>query len=143
MRDSNYLRVFPLQTPYFTVLANGTGVNTTPLFASWLNGLGMNEDTGVVFIEQDHPDNGFAVKTGVNSAALVLVPMPYISRLQASSGVLLIAGPLTGAFTVPTPAANQHIFVFKNGQLQASVPATIPAASTATWAILLTNDNVA
>jgi hypothetical protein len=74
MRDSNYLRVFPLQTPYFTVLANGTGVNTTPLFASWLNGLGMNEDTGVVFIEQDHPDNGFAVKTGINSAALILVP---------------------------------------------------------------------
>jgi hypothetical protein len=143
MRDSNYIREFPLQTPYFTVLNNGSGINTTPLFADWLAGLGMNADTGVVFIEHAHPDNGFAVKTGTNSPALVIVPMQYISRLQASSGMLIIASTLTGAFTVPTPASNQHIFVFKNGQLQASVPTTIPAASTATWAILLTNDNVA
>jgi hypothetical protein len=143
MRDSNYVRVFPLQTPYFTVATNGASVNTAPFFASWLAGLGMNEDTGVVFIEQDNPANGFATKTGPNAPALVLVPIQYVSRMQASSGTLIIAAPLTGAFTVPTPASNQNIFVFKNGNLLASTPTTIPVSATDMYAILLTNDKIA
>ncbi len=142
MRDSNYIRSFPLKTPYFTVANNGSAVNTTPLFAEWLAGLGTNADTGVVYIENDHPANGFATKSGTNAPALILVPIDYIIRMQASSGVLLITAPLTGAFTVPTPASNQNIFVFKNGNLLASTPTTIPVSTKDLYAILLTNDKV-
>jgi PKD repeat protein len=139
MRDSNYIRSFPLKTPYFTV--SGTGVlNATPLFAEWLAGLGLLQDTGVVFIEQDHPANGFATKTGANSPAQTLVPMDYISRMQASSGTLTVVGPLTVAYNLPLPSATQNIFAFKNGTLQLSVPATIPAGTSDTWAIVVTND---
>jgi hypothetical protein len=141
MRDSNYVRTFPLKTPYFTVATNGASHSATPLFAEWLAGLGFIESSaGVVFIAQNHPSNGFAVKTSTSTPAQVLVPMDYISRLHASSGVLLIAGPLTGAYTVPTPASNQNIFVFKNGLLLSSTPTTIPVSASDTYAILLTND---
>jgi len=142
MRDSNFIRSFPLKTPYFIVSAAGV-LSTTPVFAEWLAGLGLNADTGVVFIEQDNPANGFATKTSSSSPVQVLVPMDYISRLQASSGVLIIVGPLTTVYTVPTAASNQNLFVFKNGTLMASNPATIPLSATDTYAILLTNDKVA
>lgn len=142
MRDSSYVRTFPLSTPYFTVKADGTGVNTAPSFARWYAGLGMDEDTGIVFIEHGNPNNGFAVKMGFGVPALVAVPLDYINRVNTSSGVLIVAGPLTGAYTVPTPAANQNIFVFKNGNLQASVPATIPVSTSDIWAVVLTNDKL-
>jgi hypothetical protein len=143
MRDSNYVRTFPLKTPYFIVSSAGV-LNTVPKFAEWLAGLGFIEDSaGVVFITQNHPSNGFAVKTSTSTPAQVLVPMDYISRLQASSGVLIVVGPLTTVFTVPTPAANQNLFVFKNGLLLATNPTTIPLSATDTYAILLTNDLVA
>src|ERR1700751_4963800 len=106
MRDSNYVRTFPLKTPYFVVSAAGV-LNTTPVFAEWLAGLGFLEDkAGIVFITQNHPSNGFAVKTGTSAPAQVLVPMDYVSRLQASSGVLIVVGPLTTVYTVPTAASN-------------------------------------
>jgi hypothetical protein len=144
MRDSNYVHNdFPLYTPYFTVKSNGTALNTTPNFTPWYAGLGMDQDQGIVFINHYNPNNGFVVKMGYNVPAMVLVPMDYIMRMQAASGVLIVAGPLTGAYTVPTPAANQNIFVFKNGVLQASAPATIPASTSNIWAIVLTNDLVA
>lgn len=142
MRDSNYIRSFPLKTPYFTVTSAGV-LNTAPLFADWLAGLGLIEDTGISFVEHNHPSNGFASKTSTSAPAKVLVPMDYISRLQASSGVLIMVNPLTTAYTVPTPAANQNLFVFKNGSLQASAPATIPVSATDIYTILLTNDKVA
>jgi hypothetical protein len=142
MRDSNYIRSFPLKTPYFTV--SGAGVlNTTPNFAEWLAGLGMNADTAVVFIEGDDAANGFATKTSTSVPAEVLVPIDYISRMQASSGTLIIAGPLTVAYSVPLPAANQNVFAFLNGQLQTAVPATLPVSASNTWAILYTNDKLA
>jgi PKD repeat protein len=142
MRDSSYVRTFPLKTPYFVVSAAGV-LNTTPVFAEWLAGLGFLEDkAGIVFITQDHPSNGFAVKTSTSTPAQVLVPMSYISRLQASSGTLTVVGPLTSAYSVPLPSATQNIFAFKNGLLQASVPASIPVSSTDTWAIVVTNDKV-
>ncbi len=141
MRDSNYIRTFPLKTPYFTVSAAGV-LNTTPKFAEWLAGLGFIEDTGVSFIEHNNPANGFAVKTSASVPAQILVPMDYVSRLQASSGVLIVVGPLTTVYTVPTPAANQNLFVFKNGLLLASNPTTIPLSTKDTYAILLTNDKI-
>lgn len=141
MRDSNYIRSFPLKTPYFTVTSAGV-LNTAPLFAEWLAGLGLIEDTGVVFITNNHPSNGFAVKTSTSAPAQILVPMDYISRLQASSGVLIVVGPLTTVYTVPTAAANQNLFVFKNGLLQATAPTTIPLSTKDTYVILLTNDKI-
>jgi hypothetical protein len=144
MRDSSYVHnIFPLSTPYFTVLSNGSGLNTTPNLTPWYAGLGADQDQGIVFIEHFNPNNGFVVKNGYNVPAVVLVPMPYIYRLQASSGVMIIAGPLTGAYTVPTPADNQNIFAFKNGIPQATVPATIPVSTSDMWAIVITNDKVA
>lgn len=142
MRDSNYVRSFPLKTPYFIVSSAGV-LNPVPVFVDWLAGLGLNADTGIVFIEQDNPANGFATKTSTNSAVQILVPMNYISRLQASSGVLIIVGPLKTVYTVPTAAANQNLFVFKNGVLMATNPTTIPLSTTDTYAILFTNDLVA
>jgi hypothetical protein len=141
MRDSNYIRAFPLKTPYFTVSSAGV-LNTTPVFAEWLAGLGLNADTGVVFIEQNNPANGFATKTSSSAPVKILVPIDYISRLQASSGVLIIVGPLTTVYTVPTAASNQNLFVFKNGNLLATNPTTIPLSASDTYAILLTNDKV-
>ena len=140
MRDSNYVRQFPLSTPYFTVKNDGSGLNTAPKFTAWFAGLGADEDQGMVFIDHGHPANGFVVKTGFNVPAMVLVPYNYISRMQAAGGSLIVAGPLTAAYTLPTPAANQNIFVFKNGTLQASTPAQIPASTSDMWAIVLTND---
>jgi hypothetical protein len=141
MRDSNYVHnVFPLSTPYFTVLKDGSALNTTPSFTPWYAGLGIDVDQGIVFIDHGNPANGFVVKMGLNVPAMVLVPMDYISRLQAASGILIIAGPLTGAYTVPTPASNQNIFVFKNGMLQATPPTTIPVSTGDIWAVVLTND---
>jgi hypothetical protein len=120
MRDSNYIRAFPLKTPYFTVSSAGV-LNT---------------------IEQNNPANGFATKTSSSAPVKILVPIDYISRLQASSGVLIIVGPLTTVYTVPTAASNQNLFVFKNGNLLATNPTTIPLSASDTYAILLTNDKV-
>jgi PKD repeat protein len=142
MRDSNYVRTFPLKTPYFVVSSAGV-LNTTPVFAEWLAGLGLNADTGVVFIEGDDMASGFATKTSASSPAQVLVPMDYISRMQASSGTLTVIGPLTVAYNLPLPSATQNIFAFKNGALQTSVPATIPTSTSDTWAIVVTNDKTA
>lgn len=143
MRDSNFVRTFPISTPYFTVLADGTGLAPQPTFANWLAGLGFDEDTGIVFLDHGNPANGFVVKMGFSEPAKVMVPMDYVNRLMASSGVLIIAGPLTGAYTVPTAGTNQNLFVFKNGLLQDTAPATIPVSTSDIWAILLTNDKVA
>lgn len=143
MRDSSYLRKFPLSTPYFTVKSDGTVINTTPNFAHWYAGLGMDEDTGIVFLEHGNPNNGLSVKMGFGVPALVVVPMGYIDRVMAAGGTILVVGPLTGAFTVPTPAANQNLFVFKNGTLQATAPSTIPASASDIWTIVLSNDKLA
>jgi PKD repeat protein len=143
MRDSSYVRTFPLKTPYFVVSSTGV-LSATPVFAEWLAGLGFLEDNaGIVFISQNHPSNGFAVKTSTSTPAQVLVPMDYISRIQASSGSLTVIGPLTVAYNLPLPSATQNIFAFKNGILQASVPATIPTSASDTWAIVVTNDKPA
>lgn len=143
MRESNFVHnYFPLSTPYFTVLPNGTAINTTPTITPWFAGLGIDQNQGVVFIEHNHPSNGFVVKSGPNAAAIVMVPMTYLFRMQAAGGSLTIAGPLTGAYSIPLPSATQNIFAFKNGILQATVPAKIPVSTSDTWAILVTNDKL-
>jgi hypothetical protein len=143
MIDSNAIRVFPLSTPYWMVKSDGSGLQTNVLFASWYNTLGADEDTAVMYIEQNHPKNGLWIKTGYSVPAIKLVPYEYINRLMVAGGVMIIAGTLTGAYTVTAASGNQTQYVFKNGNLVASAVTSIPADDPNVWAIVNIADKVA